>query len=100
VVAGSDGTVAQQGSASATLEGLEGAQGALPTVSADGKTVSATFAFPRYYRRITGWALGWVLCADLSGDGRREMVVQQLCCTGGALSPYAIFRQEQGSAGS
>lgn len=48
--------------------------------------------YPRYYSGITGWALGHFQCVDVTGDGRREMIVELRCCTGGSLSPWAIFR--------
>jgi hypothetical protein len=47
--------------------------------------------FPRYFEGIEGWSPVGPLCRDLNGDGDREMVVRELCCTGGSISPWAIF---------
>jgi hypothetical protein len=30
-------------------------------------------------------------CVDLTGDGKREMLAQLLCCTVGSIDPWAIF---------
>jgi hypothetical protein len=48
----------------------------------------------RYYKDITGWHTMPVLCRDLTGDGEREMIVRLACCTGGSLSPWAIFKRD------
>lgn len=48
----------------------------------------------RYYRGITGWILT-VRCRDLTGDGEPEMIVRLRCCTGGSLSPWAIFKHDR-----
>jgi hypothetical protein len=34
---------------------------------------------------------GALLCRDLTGDGRADMVVRMNCCTGGAPTPWGIF---------
>jgi hypothetical protein len=41
---------------------------------------------------------GALLCRDLTGDGRREMVVRMNCCTGGAPSPWGIFTLDAAGA--
>ncbi|MFL5844196.1 MAG: hypothetical protein ACJ762_05840 [Solirubrobacteraceae bacterium] len=51
--------------------------------------------YRRYYHRITsGWTRRGPVCKDLDGDGVREMVVRMVCCPGGALSPWAIFKHD------
>lgn len=39
------------------------------------------------------WSLRPVLCRDLTGDGKREMITWMQCCTGGSPSPWAIFKR-------
>ena len=36
--------------------------------------------------------VGQLLCADVTADGRREMIVLLQCCTVSAPSPWAIFK--------
>jgi hypothetical protein len=50
--------------------------------------------YPRYYADIAGWTPRAPLCRDLDGDADREMIVRLLCCTGGSLSPWAIFTHD------
>lgn len=50
--------------------------------------------YARYYKGITGWSPSAPVCRDLDGDGDREMIVRLLCCTGGSLSPWAIFTHD------
>lgn len=50
--------------------------------------------YPRYYRGVAEWAVRGPLCRDLTGDGDREMIVRLLCCTGGSLTPWAIFKHD------
>jgi hypothetical protein len=46
----------------------------------------------RDYHYLGRWFLGQkVFCTDLNGDGDPEMVFQMQCCTGGSISPWAIF---------
>jgi hypothetical protein len=51
--------------------------------------------YPSYYAD-TADAVDWFrsapVCRDLDGDGNREMIVRLSCCTGGSLSPWAIFK--------
>ncbi|HMJ33920.1 MAG TPA: hypothetical protein VK501_08380 [Baekduia sp.] len=53
--------------------------------------------FPRYFEGIEGWSPVAPVCRDLNGDGDREMVVRELCCTGGSISPWAIFVHDRDS---
>jgi hypothetical protein len=39
-----------------------------------------------------GYERGLLKCRDLTGDGRREMIVHMQCCTGGSPSPWGIFK--------
>jgi hypothetical protein len=48
--------------------------------------------YPSYFAGIEGWGAGKAICRDLSGDGDKEMIVRMSCCTGGSLSPWAIFK--------
>lgn len=51
---------------------------------------------PSYYDDIAGgadWYLRSYICADLTRNGKTEMVVELECCTGGALNPWGIFRR-------
>jgi hypothetical protein len=53
--------------------------------------------YPRYYGgqfAPTRWALGTLWCVDLTGDGHLEMVVRFECCTGGALTPWGIYKRD------
>ena len=50
--------------------------------------------YPRYYKGVTEWEPSGPICRDLDGDGDREMIVRLLCCTGGSLSPWAIFKHD------
>ena len=52
---------------------------------------------PRYYRDVEPdmWQPAGPVCRDLNGDGDREMIVRLLCCTGGSLSPWAIFTHDR-----
>jgi hypothetical protein len=43
-----------------------------------------------------GYSIGKLVCRDLTGDGAEEMLVQLVCCTSGAFSPWAIFMAEDG----
>lgn len=57
----------------------------------------AASAYPRYYAgeyAPTEWELGHMMCADLTGDGDREMVARFICCTGGALTPWGIYKHD------
>ena len=38
------------------------------------------------------YGVGQLLCADVTADGRREMVVLLQCCTVASPSPWAIFK--------
>jgi hypothetical protein len=38
------------------------------------------------------FGVGQLLCADITGDSRREMIVLLQCCTVSAPSPWAIFK--------
>ena len=49
---------------------------------------------PSYFRDVTGWQPAGPVCRDLDGDGDREMIVRLLCCTGGSISPWAIFTHD------
>jgi len=52
---------------------------------------------PRSARQIGrgfGYQVLEVECADLTGDGADEMLVELACCTGSALDPWGVFRQE------
>jgi hypothetical protein len=53
--------------------------------------------YPSYYEDIAGevdWSRAPLICRDLTGDGRAEMIVRLTCCTGGSLSPWAIFQRD------
>lgn len=52
---------------------------------------------PRYYRGMDAdiWQPAGPVCRDLNGDGDREMIVRLQCCTGGSLSPWAIFTHDR-----
>jgi hypothetical protein len=52
--------------------------------------------YPRYYRGLSAdlWGVHGPLCVDLTRDGDREMIVRLNCCTGGSLSPWAIFKHD------
>jgi hypothetical protein len=57
---------------------------------------------PSYYRDITGdvdWTRLGPVCRDITGDGHREMIVRLGCCTGGSLSPWAIFKHNPPDSG-
>jgi hypothetical protein len=41
---------------------------------------------------------GALICRDLTGDGRREMIVRMNCCTGGAPTPWGIFTLDAAGA--
>jgi hypothetical protein len=41
---------------------------------------------------------GALLCHDLTGDGRADMIVRMNCCTGGAPSPWGIFTRHAAGA--
>jgi hypothetical protein len=48
-----------------------------------------------WYRGLTADDFGVKrICRDLNGDGDREMIVHMQCCTGGSLSPWAIFKHD------
>lgn len=51
---------------------------------------------PSYYDGVkdSWWGVTTVLCRDLTGNEREEMIVQLSCCTGGSLSPWAIFTHD------
>jgi hypothetical protein len=51
--------------------------------------------YRRYYRGIDDdiWHVARI-CRDLDRDGEREMIVPLTCCTGGSLSPWAIFKHD------
>jgi hypothetical protein len=40
-----------------------------------------------------------VICRDLTGDRDREMVIRLTCCTGGSLTPWAIFKHDRSGEG-
>lgn len=46
-------------------------------------------------RKIALWSFGGYLCRDLTGDGRAEMIVRMECCTGGSVTPWAIFMRSE-----
>jgi len=52
--------------------------------------------YPRYYKDAgeIEWGRVAPVCRDLDGDGDREMIVRLVCCTGGSLSPWAIFKHD------
>ena len=50
--------------------------------------------YRRYYKGITAWGRTPVVCRDLTGDGKSEMIVRMVCCTGGSLSPWAIYKRD------
>jgi hypothetical protein len=41
------------------------------------------------------WSRVAPVCRDLDHDGDREMIVRLICCTGGSLSPWAIFTHDR-----
>jgi hypothetical protein len=53
--------------------------------------------YPGYYRETedADWTPRPVICRDLTGDRDREMIVRLTCCTGGSLSPWAIFKHNK-----
>ena len=54
--------------------------------------------YPDYYEDIAGdaeWFRAPLICKDLTGDGDREMIVHLQCCTGGSLSPWAIYMHDE-----
>ena len=58
----------------------------------------AVWKEPRYYEDISEydwWYREPVICKDLTGDGDREMIVWLRCCTGGSLSPWAIYEHNE-----
>ena len=54
--------------------------------------------YPRYYRGTGEGEIEWQarvpICRDLDSDGDRELIVRLICCTGGSLSPWAIFTHD------
>jgi hypothetical protein len=54
--------------------------------------------YPRYYKDTADgvdWSRAAPVCRDLDSDGDREMIVRLNCCTGGSLSPWAIFKHDR-----
>lgn len=52
--------------------------------------------YRRYYRGIEDdWWGVTRFCRDLDRDGDREMIVYLQCCTGGSISPWAIFKHDE-----
>jgi hypothetical protein len=54
--------------------------------------------YPSYYADIADgadWARAPLVCRDLTGDSDPEMIVRLQCCTGGSLSPWAIYRHDE-----
>jgi len=45
---------------------------------------------------LLGHSIWKLRCADLTGDGRDEMVVALACCTVSTPTPWAIFRRGRG----
>jgi hypothetical protein len=58
-------------------------------------------AFAPSQKVLDVFAIAHVHCYDLTGDGRNEMIVELVCCTGSSLDPWAIFtpRGERWSLG-
>jgi hypothetical protein len=57
----------------------------------------AASKYPSYYDDIGGgpyWGRAPLVCRDLTGDADAEMVVRLQCCTGGSLSPWAIYKHD------
>jgi hypothetical protein len=53
--------------------------------------------YPSYYEDIAegvDWGRAPLICRDLTGDRDREMIIRLQCCTGGSLSPWAIYRHD------
>jgi hypothetical protein len=53
--------------------------------------------YPRYYSNVDdrAWFRDPMICRDLTRDGHVEMIVGLHCCTGGSLSPWAIFKHDR-----
>jgi hypothetical protein len=53
--------------------------------------------YRRYYNMVgdDAWGQPKRICRDLNGDGNKDMIVRLLCCTGGSLTPWAIFTHDQ-----
>jgi hypothetical protein len=55
---------------------------------------------PDFYtdETLDSWQVAGPICRDLTGDGDREMIVRLPGGTGGATSPWAIFKHDQSGA--
>lgn len=46
---------------------------------------------------ILGFGISQLICADVTRDGRREMIVLLKCCTANTPTPWAIFARRGGA---
>jgi hypothetical protein len=55
---------------------------------------------PDFYtdETLDRWPVAGPICRDLTGDGDREMIIRLPGGTGGATSPWAIFKHDQSGA--